>query len=267
MDLGLNGKNALVIGGGGGIGSAVVLTLAEEGVNSVVADIREDAAKKVAEEACDKGVKAFPFRSDVSDLSQAQAMFDFAISQFGKVDILINCAGYWGSGTFGREQIHSSYEPPVGPSSADFAEVWKRETEVCYWGVINSCKAAFQHFKERNGGKIVNISSDTGRGGMTTQPIYSAAKAGVNAITKSLARELAPQRVNVNAVSPGTVKTTPILRTLSKTEGLEERIASAYPLGRLGEPQDIANMVVFLCSDRCSWVTGQVISVNGGVFI
>jgi len=249
MDLGIKDQVAIVTGGGGGIGAATCLTLAGEGAHVVVTDVNMESAEKVSEEVKSHGVKSMAMRIDVTEFEQAEEMVQKTVSEFGKVDILNNVAGLAMPQFFVNSQ----------------KEHWEKEINVCLLGTMNCCKSVINPMIEQNSGRIVNVASDAGKGGEKLMVSYSAAKAGIMGFTKSLAREMGRYWIKVNAVCPGTTKNTGM--TALMTDDLEQRWLKAYTLRRLGQPQDMANMIVFLSSNAADWITGQAISVNGGYFM
>ncbi|MBI5115667.1 SDR family oxidoreductase [Candidatus Poribacteria bacterium] len=270
MDLLLRDKVALVTGAGSGIGRTTALMLAEEGVRIGCADLFKERAEETVEMIRARGgpapeeAKAAQPRGegrkakgisgettaiasvcDVTNYGQvAQAVADTLVA-FGRLDILVNSAGVSAGGLF------METEP----------ESWSLEIGINLVGTMNCCHAAAPHMITKGYGKIVNIASDAGRVGEKRLSVYGASKGGVLGFTKCLALELARYKINVNVVSPGVVKS-PMTSFL--TEDLEKEWAKFYPLRRLGVPEDVANMIVFLCSDRTSWMTGQTVSIDGG---
>lgn len=249
MDLGLKDKVAIVTGGSGGIGKQTCLTLAAEGANVAVADLDLAKVEQVAEEVRARGVKALALQVNVTGFDQAENMISDTLKEFGRIDILNNVAGV------AVPQFFVNSRP----------EHWEMEINACLYGTMNCCKAVFNAFAAQNSGKIVNVASDAGKGGEKLMVSYSAAKAGIMGFTRSLAREMGKHWVNVNAVCPGTTKNTGM--TALMTEELEQKWVKSYALRRLGQPEDIANMIVFLSSRAADWITGQAISVNGGYFM
>lgn len=261
MDLGLEGKTVIVTGGGSNIGRAISLAFAKEKCNVVIAEIDEAQGSKVAKEAESLGSKAICIKCDVTDWENVQQMVRKTLDTFGSIDILVNNVGW----TFERLFI----EKP--------REEWEKEIKLNLWSVINCTRAVLDHMIERKQGSIVSISSDAGRMGEYREAVYAACKGGIIALSKSLARELGRYNIRVNVVCPGTTmpESPDEVGALSmwgpqgfgaawNTPEMRERIAKAYPLRRLGRPQDIANAVVFLASDAASWITGQTLSVSGG---
>ena len=259
MDLNLAGKTVIVTGGGSNIGRAIVLAFAGEKSNVVIADIDESQAKKVAKEAIALGGKAVAVKTDVTSFESVTAMVKRTLEEFGKVDVLVNSVGW----TLDRLFIEK-------PRSE-----WEREVNINFWGVVNCTRAVLDHMIERKYGKIISIGSDAGRMGEYREAVYAACKGGVIAMSKSLARELGRYGININVVCPGvTVPENPeYAGEFSMWKGqmaevftpeAREKAAKAYPLRRLGKPEDVANVVAFLASDAASFITGQTISVSGG---
>jgi NAD(P)-dependent dehydrogenase (short-subunit alcohol dehydrogenase family) len=246
MDLGLQQKVALVTGAGSGIGQAIALCLAAEGARVVATDRQGATAQATAARAVDSGGTAIGVALDVTVYEQAQAVVQQAVEHYGRLDVLINCAGAWRLGLFTETQ----------------PEDWAFEVNVCFMGVVNCTRAALAPMIAQHSGKIVNISSDAGRVGEFRQAVYSGAKAGVLGFSKAVAREVGRYHIHVNCVCPGFTRTPATAAML--TPELEARIAQGYPLRKLGEPDDVAKVVTFLASDGASHVTGQTISVSGG---
>ena len=243
MDLGLGGKVAMVTGGGSGIGEAIALRLAEEGATMVAADLDGGNAEAVAARA---GPPAEGVALDISSFEQAKAAVDGVVERHGRLDVLVNCAGAWRIGPF-------MDAPP---------EDWAFEVDTNLLGTINCTRAALDPMVAQGGGKIVNISSDAGRVGEFRQAVYSGAKAGIIGFSKAVAREVGRSGIHVNVVCPGYTKTPGTAGQIDPE--LEARIAKGYPLRKLGLPDDVAKMAVFLASDGASHITGQTISVSGG---
>lgn len=246
MDLGLGDKIALVTGAGSGIGRAIALSLAGEGVRLVATDVRAETAAATAAAATACGVEALGVPLDVTDYGQAQAVVEQAVQHFGRVDILVNCAGAWRINLF------------VDSQPAD----WSFEVNTCFMGVVHCTRAVLDGMIAQHSGTIVNIASDAGRVGEVRQAVYSGAKAAVIAFSKAVAKEVGRYNIRVNCVCPGFTKTPATAERL--TPDLEARIVRLYPLGRLGLPEDVARAVTFLASDGASHITGQTLSVSGG---
>ncbi|QOF75559.1 SDR family oxidoreductase (plasmid) [Aminobacter sp. SR38] len=247
MDFGLKGKVALVTGGGRDVGGDIARALAAEGAKVAVNYNRsESEAASVVDSIIATGGEARAYNADVSDNAQVTAMTDAIIADWGRIDILVNNAGY------------VKYQKFVESTPAD----WKAQIDVCLYGALNCCHAVAPHMIRQNGGRILSLVGDSSRIGEANLALAAAARGGTIALGKSLARELGRNNVTVNAISLGLVET-----AHSDVDFLEknrEKIVKAYPLRRIGKPEDIAPMITFLASDAASWVTGQVISVNGG---
>lgn len=245
----LSGKNALVTGAAKGIGKAIALKLADEGANVIINYASSDqAAQELVGIIESKGVKAVAIKGDVSNAEQAEALVEQAILQFGSVDILINNAGITKDNLLLRMK----------------EEDWDRVMEVNLKGTFLMTKLVGKTMLKKRFGKIVNITSIVGLMGNAGQANYAASKAGVIGFTKSVAKEFASRGINVNAVAPGFIKS-------DMTDSLNEEVVKNYlqniPLGSLGEPEDVANAVVFLCSEESRYMTGQILSVDGGLYI
>ncbi len=245
MDLGFKGRVAVVTGGASGIGQETALVLAEEGATIALIDKNPAGFDKTIERLKHTGVTAKGYACDITDLKSCESALAAIAKDFGHIHILCNVAGVLKGG--GLE----------GTNPAD----WKLEIDVCLMGTINMCAAALPHLRKEPHSKIVNIASDAGRVGEKSMVAYSAAKGGVIALTKALAKECGRYWLNVNVLCPGTIKTP---MTAYVTPEMEQQWAKLYPLRRLGEPRDVANGIAFLASRRADWITGQTISVDGG---
>ena len=252
MDLQLEGKNAIVTGGGRGIGTAIAVCLAEEGANVAIAEIDEASAASASNEIGKLGVKSLAVPTDVTDQASVAAMVERIEAELGPVDILVNNAA--------KLPVFMTFIEEKNSGQTD--EYWKKVVDVCYHGVVNCTAAVIEGMTERNSGKIINMASDAGKVGEPRQAVYAGAKGAIIAFTKSIAKEAGRNGINVNAVCPSMTKTEAVSAILS--EEFEKKVVKAYPMRRLGEPKDIASLVAFLASERASWITGQAISVNGG---
>ena len=255
----LSDKIAVVTGGAQGIGKAVAETLAQRGANVVVADLQLEKAEAVAQEiAADTGQKAISVRVDVSDSASAKAMIDTVMAEFGRVDILVNNAGITRDNLIMRM------------AEEDFDLV----ININLRGAFYCTKAVIRQMMKQRYGRIINMASVSGISGQAGQTNYSSSKAGLIGFTKALAKEVGRFRITVNCVSPGTTETEATASLWEEAGTSDEgrarldAVNRLYPLHRglqrLGQPQDIANAAVFLASDRAEWITGQVLSVNGG---
>lgn len=259
MDLGISGRVALVTGAGRGIGLEICKALAAEGARVAVNDLFKDRVNEGAKEITDAGGDAVGVVGDVTDMESVVAMVRRAVERFGSVDILVNNAGI--PAVTARDAV-----PSTGGffASSDMAQ-WDRTMGLITYGVLNCSRAVIEGMSERRWGRIVNIISDAGRVGEPRLVAYSMAKAGVVGFSKALAKEVGRFCVTVNCVSPATTETDATAEWI-RAQG--EQIMRGYPLAkglnRLGKPSDIANAVAFLASERAEWITGQVLSVNGG---
>jgi NAD(P)-dependent dehydrogenase (short-subunit alcohol dehydrogenase family) len=245
---GIEGKVAIVTGGAQGIGRAYALGFAAEGASVVVADINEDGAKRTAKEVEEAGGTAIGIRTDVSDESSTKEMAEIARSTYGGVDILINNAAIY----FGLR--------PQSPLDIEVA-LWDKIMAVNVKGVWLCAKAVAPLMIERGGGSIVNQSS-TGAHGVPMNAHYNASKAAVNGITKSLARDFGAFNIRVNAVAPG-VTDTEATRGIMDDDGVKIAL-SRRALKRMGQPEEMVGAALYLASDMSTYVTGQIIFVDGG---
>lgn len=243
----LDGKIALVTGGSRGIGRAVAIELAKEGATVAINYAgNKAAAEEVQSIITEMGGKAMIIQADVSDEKSATQMVEGVIAQLGGVDILVNNAGITRDGLFIRMK----------------EEDWNAVINTNLTGIFNCTKVAAKYMMKKRSGRIINMSSVSGIMGNAGQTNYAAAKAGVIGFTKSLAREMASRGITVNAVAPGFIATD---MTAAMPEKAQEHVLTSIPLGKMGKPEDIANAVLFLASDKASYITGQVIHVDGGM--
>jgi len=249
MDLGLQGKVALVTGAGSqiGFGKAIALTLAKEGCDIVAADIDLEGAKQTAAEVEALGRKAIAVKADVTKSAEVKDMTKTVLAKFGKIDILVNNAGGC-----------SPMKPFLEKTEAE----WDFDINVNLRSVLNCTAAIMPGMVERTYGKIINITSGAGIDGGMNTTIYAAAKAGVIAFSKGVAKEAARSGINVNLVSPGPANTG---FARNAPPGMLERFVKMVPIGRITEAQDIANAVAFLASDVASDIVGQTLIVTGSV--
>lgn len=265
MDLGLSGKTVIVTGGGSNIGRGISLAFAAEGANIVIADVDDIQGEKVAKQAKAAGGNITVIKTDVTNWDSVQAMVMKVLEQFKTIDVLVNNVGWIKDGLF--------IEKPRGE--------WEKEITVNFWGTINCTRAVLGHMVERKSGKIISIASDSGRMGEHREAVYAGCKSAIIAMSKSIARETGRYGININVVCPGgTIPQNPDeeagegsmwgphgtgrkLMESMKPEQLEQA-KRMYPLRRFGTPEDVANMVLFLASNKSSFITGQTISVSGG---
>lgn len=252
MDLGLAGKVAVVTGAGRNVGAAIAQTLAAEGARVAVADLDGASADATAHTIGDAGGTARGYTLDIADGAAVAQIMATVARDLGPIDVLVNNAA--------RLPQFTTFTQECGRPAAE--RDWTPLVQVNLMGLLNMIGAVAAGMAERGGGSIVSIASDAGKIGEGRQAVYASTKAAVIGFTKSLAQELGPKGVRVNAVCPSMIKTPQIAEGLS--EDLEARILKRYPLRRLGRPEDVARLVTFLASDCASWITGQAVSVNGG---
>jgi NAD(P)-dependent dehydrogenase (short-subunit alcohol dehydrogenase family) len=246
ISIDLSGQVAVVTGGGSGIGEATATTLARAGAAVAVADLSAESARRVAAHIEGNGGRALPVTLDIGDRDSVTAGLAAVRTELGPVSILVNNAAAWAVKLF-AEHTAADMDKVVG---------------VTLTGTMAVTQAALPDIATQSG-SIVFISSDGARIGERYMSVYAAAKSGLLGLAKSLAREVGRDGVRVNAVAPGTTNT-PGGAGFIEQAGGADKLARAYPLGRIGEPQDIANAVLFLASPLASWITGQVLSVSGG---
>ncbi|MDX1521737.1 MAG: 3-oxoacyl-ACP reductase family protein [Anaerolineae bacterium] len=249
----LTNKIVIVTGGAQGIGRAIVAEFAQAGAEVVIADLQDEAAQATAQVIGQQsGCTVVAVQTDVTSLESVRHLVEHTIDQFGRIDVLVNNAGW-------------DKFIPFLKTTPDF---WDKIINLNYKGTLNTCYAVLPHMVAAKSGCIVNIASDAGRGGSLGESIYAGCKAAVIAFSKTLAREHARDNIRVNAVSPGITETGLYDEIVATDFGQKVMgaIANTVPLGRRpGRPEEISPAVVFLASDAARYITGQVLSVNGGL--
>lgn len=245
----LKDKVAIVTGAAQGIGRAIAMRLADEGAKVAVCDIQEDVANRTAGEIRAAGGLAHAIRLDVTSLESAVAAVAQVERELGPLGILANNAGW------------DKLEPFIESTP----ETWDKVIAINFRGVLNCCKAAVPRMIEHGRGKIVSIASDAGRVGSLGEAVYSGCKGGIIAFSKTLARELARNNINVNVVCPGPTDTALLRGVMESRPKVLEAMQRGIPLRRLGKPEDLAGAVAFFASPDADFATGQVISVSGGL--
>ena len=244
----LTGKVALVTGGAQGIGKAIALLLAQKGADVIISDINLEKAEETAREIEALGRRAMAIRANVAVVEEVEKMVQAIIDRFGQIHILVNNAG------IARDKLLLRMTE----------EDWDLVLDINLKGTFNCTKAVIRHMSKQRSGKIVNIASVVGEMGNAGQANYSASKAGVIGFTKTIAREFASRGINVNAIAPGYI-VTPMTDVLP--EKAKEELKRMIPMERLGQPEDVAQAALFLVSEASSYITGQVINVNGGIYM
>jgi 3-oxoacyl-[acyl-carrier protein] reductase len=241
----LKDKKAIVTGAGQGIGRSITLKLAQEGADVVIAESNPDTGTRTAKEVEAQGRKALFISVDVANQKQVQAMVEQVLKAWKGIDILVNNAGFDRPGHLLKVK----------------EEDWDAVLGVHLKGTLNCIQAVAPHMIEKGYGKIVNLSSVWGKRGAVSEISYSSAKAGIIGLTKSVARELGRYQINVNAILPGLILTPTIAKMAEKYQNM---IIENTPLRRIGQPEEVANVVAFLVSDEASFVTGAMVEVSGG---
>jgi len=248
----LGDKVALVGGAASGIGRAIALALARDGALVAVADIVGEKAQAVRGEIESFGARALSCEVDLTNRPEVEEMVERVLGHFGKIDILVNSAGW------------DRLEPFIESQE----ETWERILAINFKSVLYTVRAVLPHMISRGSGKIVNIASDAGRAGSTWEAVYAGAKGAVIAFSKTIAREVARYKINVNVVCPG-LTDTPLLQSVrsqsSETEKLIDAIIKATPFRRVARPEEVAEAVLFLASPAADFITGQTLSVSGGL--
>lgn len=245
----LKDKVAVVTGAGRGIGCAIARTFSGAGARVVVADLDFSSAALVAGEIESNGGDALAVKVNIAESDSVGALFDATLGKYGKVDILVNNAGW----------------DKIEPFMDSTEDTWDKVIAINLKGTIICCKAALAIMISQKCGKIINIASDAGRVGSSGEAVYSAAKGGIIAFTKTLAREMARYKININCVAPGPTDTALFAEISAGNPKIAEALIKAIPFRRLGQPEDISNAVLFLASEEAAYITGQTLSVNGGL--
>ena len=259
----LEGKVAIVTGGGSGIGRGIVLAMAKEGADIAIPDIQVLNAEKTADEVKALGRRALAMKCDVTSSADVKLMVDRTRDVLGRIDVLVNNAGM--------------ASPPGMPFTNNTEDDWDRAFAVNTKSVFLTCKAVASYFIERKAGRIVNIASIAGPLSAVTMPAYSVAKQGVITFTRVVAKELAPHRITVNAICPGVLytdfwqklaqhiaDTNPAFKGMTARQVFDKRVADIVPMKCEQTPEDIGNAAVFLASDEARYITGQALMVDGG---
>ena len=244
----LTGKIALVTGAAQGIGRDIALGLATDGADVAICDVNLEAAQKTAGDIEAKGRKSLALKANVAASADVTAMIDQVVEKFGRIDILVNNAGITRDGLILRMK----------------EEDWDLVLSINLKGAFLCTKAALRYMSKQRGGTIINIASIVGAMGNAGQANYVASKAGLIGLTKTIAREYANRGITANAVAPGFIDTA---MTQALSENVRQELAKQIPLGKLGTPEDVANAVRFLASPWASYISGQVIHVNGGMYM
>jgi len=248
----LNGKTVVVTGGGGGIGGAACRRFAAEGAKVAVWDMNMDAARKVVDQVLTAGGEAAAFRCDITHRAEVDAAVAATQAQLGPIGVLVNNAGW------------DVFKPFTRTVPAE----WDKLIAINLVGALHVLHAVLPGMAERKAGRIVNIASDAARVGSSGEAVYAACKGGLVALSKTLAREHARHGITVNVICPGPTDTAllqGVAEGAASPEKLLEAFAKAIPLGRLGQAEDLAGAIAFLGSDDAAFITGQVLSVSGGL--
>ncbi|MCE6949685.1 7-alpha-hydroxysteroid dehydrogenase [Cereibacter sphaeroides] len=241
----LDGRTAIVTGGGAGIGRGIARLFAEAGASVVVSDLKAEAAEAVAETISEAGGRAVGVACDVTDPAQLEALVAAALDAFGRIDILVNNAGGGGPKPF---------DMPM--------DTFRWAYELNVFSLFRLTQLCAPHMEAAGGGAVLNISSMAGENRNRMMASYASSKAAVNHLTRNVAFDLGPKGIRVNAIAPGAIKTDALASVL--TPAIETAMLKHTPLGRLGEPEDIAHAALFLCAPASSWISGQVLTVSGG---
>ena len=269
----LNERVALITGAGSGLGREIAFTFAREGARIAVNDVRREAAEQVAEEVHSTGAHAMVLVADVSDSVEVHACFEQLVDQWGTIDILVNNAGIASLTDAVKENMAKvaaemssagRAAESVGATRGMSDSQWRRTLSIHLDGTFYCTREALKIMEPKGYGKVINMASIAGTTGLLGSPDYSAAKAGIIGLTKSVAREVIGRGVYVNAIAPGFIDT-PLLDVMD--EPMKQMIALQTPIGRLGTAQEVAAVALYLASDDSSYTVGQVLSPNGGYYI
>lgn len=250
------GKTAIVTGGANGIGRAVVVELAQQGANIVIADLDLDSARQVESQIKARGCGVLIANTNIAHKSEVNEMVRNTVDRFGRLDILVNSAGV----------------ASIAKLTDTSEQEWDTVIQVNLKGTFLCCQAAAGQMIKQKNGKIINIASMAGKTGPLGEVAYAASKSGIIALTKVLAKELGPYGINVNAVCPGFTETEMAAKAYDKlgslqgldAEGFKKHCISLIPLGRLGKPEDIAELILFLASEKAQYISGESVNIAGG---
>lgn len=245
----LDNRVAIVTAAGGGIAGAISRRFGAECAAVCCVDVNEETVNKTAADIEAAGGRAIARLCDVSDEAAVKAMIDEAASTLGGLDIVVNAAA-------ASEPLHTVADMPL--------ETWQKVVDVNLTGMFLVCKHAIPHLQANGGGQIINISSTFGSVAWPQRPAYMATKAAVKQLTRSIALDFAKDRIRANAISPGAIETNRLLARTPSMDAVRERMVPLHPIGRLGQPEDIANAALFLASDQSSFMTGADMFVDGG---
>ena len=240
---------AFVTGAGRGMGREIAMLLASKSMRVVVTDINFENAEETTSLINEEGGEALSVFCDVTNLESVQKAVGDALSHFEKIDVLVNNAGW----------------DKIEPFLKSEPKTWKAVLDINLMGQIHMCKEILPVMIQNGYGKVINIASDSGRVGSSSEAVYSAAKGGVIAFTKTIAREMARHKINVNCIAPGPADTPMFKEIGTYNEGIVTALEKAIPFRRLAKPSEIANAVAFFASDEAGYITGQTLSVNGGL--
>lgn len=249
MDLGLKGKVAVITGGASGLGLETARYLAREGCALVLADLNDQTLASASEEVKKLGARVSAVKIDVRRYEDCERMAAQAVKDFGRIDVVLAGAGVSTSGAFFLDTTPKD---------------WDAMLDINIRGVLNTNRACAPIMAERKGGSIINIASEAGKVGEKRIVVYSATKGAVMSFTKAFALEMGRYNIRVNAVCPGVTRTPMTTGYGSPGDEMYQKAARLYPMGRLGEPADIAAMITMLASNQSTWITGQCISISGG---